>query len=340
VANDWLILHGGALGDLVLTIQLALRLPGVGDANRLSLVSRTDPGDLSACRPGIDRRSPEVLGLHWLYAEHDCPPPAALRELIRGTRVLSALGDVDSAVHRRLEWLEPAARFSFDPRPRPDLRRHITQQWQSDLESQGLLIPKCVHQQPERRGLGVPEELRARGREIVHWLCVKSAGETSRKSPVRQPDERLELAPTGPGPVLIHPGSGGREKCWPLANFMTVARQIEQRGGALCFLIGPVELEWWPAASLAAIEREFPVLRLPKPGVLSAALAGAGAVIANDSGPAHLAALLGTRTIVIFGPTAPAVWRPLGRDVQVVSGDPAGSPGDWGIDPHEVAALA
>ena len=53
----WLILHGGALGDLALTLHLALRLPGVGQGSTLHVISRVDPGDLSDCRPTIGRTS-------------------------------------------------------------------------------------------------------------------------------------------------------------------------------------------------------------------------------------------------------------------------------------------
>ena len=101
---DWLILHGGALGDLVLTIQLALRLPGVVEGGTLRVISRTDPGDLSACRPSILRQSSEGLGLHWLFGEHDDPAPERLRSLVRGAPVLSALG---AESRTRLAMLEP-----------------------------------------------------------------------------------------------------------------------------------------------------------------------------------------------------------------------------------------
>ncbi len=58
-------------------------------------------------------------------------------------------------------------------------------------------------------------------------------------------------------------------------------------------------------------------------------LAEAGAVLSecalyvgNDSGITHLAAGLGVPTVAVFGPTDPAVWRPLGPRVRVVRGRP------------------
>jgi hypothetical protein len=311
--DDWLILHGGALGDLVLTIQLALRLPGVGESGTLQVVSRTNPGDLSACQPRIVRRSSEGLGLHWLFGDHDDPPPPLLRDLVRGARVLSALGGVHTIAHHRLAALAPAALYSLDPRPREGVARHITQQWQTQLEDQGLLVPKCIHQRPAQRGLGVPEELRQRGRELLNCRAT----------------------------VLIHPGSGGRGKCWPLAAFSEVARRLRgQPQVDVCFLVGPVEAETWARAELDALGAQFPVLHNPTPDELVAILAAARALVGNDAGPAHLAALLGTPTVTIFGSTPASVWRPLGSAAQVLAGDPAADGATWGIAPAEVAALA
>lgn len=325
MAADWVILHAGALGDLVLMLHLALRLTPAGVVR---LISRTDPGDLSACQPAVFRRSSEGLGSHWLYAATDDPPPETLRAAIAGQRVLSALGDVQSAVHERLRLLEPAALYSFDPRPRPGLQRHITQQWQSALESQGLLIPKCVHQRPQQRSLGVPEALRERGRVLLAEMTTRSPRPSL-------PGREIEKTA---GCTLIHPGSGGREKCWPLASFVQVGRRLRAQGAPVCFLLGPAELERWPAADVAALRSEFPVIAAPSPDHLVALLGAAQAVIANDSGVAHLAALLGTRTVVIFGPTSAQVWRPLGADVCVVAGEPDANPEDWGIDADDLCA--
>ena len=316
MSADWVVVHAGALGDLVLTVQRARRLPRADPNDRLHLISRSDPGNLTSCQPSITHQAADGLELHWLYAETDTPPPAPLRDAIGGARVLSALGGAESVVHRRLASLDPDVLYSFDPRPRPGLKRHITQQWQTDLEAQGLLIPERADQHPVQHGLRVPQSLRDRGRDVLREIGSDA------------------------GAALIHPGSGGREKCWPLPGFVDVARRMRARGVPACFLVGPVELEWWPSENLDALEREFPVLRMPDPDALAAALAAARVAVANDSGPAHLAALLGTRTVVLFGPTSATLWQPLGPDVQVIAGDPQAHGPGWDIYAVHVATLA
>jgi hypothetical protein len=327
--SDWVILHGGALGDLTLTIQLALRLPDVGEGGGLHVVSRTDPGDLSACRPSIRRRSSEGLGLHWLFGDHDDPPPARLAQLLRGARVLNALAGAHTIVHKRLLELAPAALYSLDPRPRAGASRHITQQWQTQLEQQNLLVPKCIHQQPAHRVLGVPDALRRAGAALLRQ---------SRAAP----DSATEAPADTAGPtVVIHPGSGGRAKCWPRSGFLEVARRLcQERRATVCFLVGPVELETWSAAELVELAGEFPLLRGPTPNELVAILSAADVLIGNDAGPTHLAALLGTPTVALFGPTPVSVWRPLGVGAHVMAGDPRSRPDTWGIQPGQVAALA
>lgn len=109
--------------------------------------------------------------------------------------------------------------------------------------------------------------------------------------------------------TVCHPGSGSREKRWPLPRFLELL-------GDPVVVTGPVGEEW-PIAGDAA-------LRVISPSLmdLAALLAAAGAYAGNDSGPTHLAAALGTPTLAVFGPTDPAIWRPRGvGPIGVVRGD-------------------
>ncbi len=58
---------------------------------------------------------------------------------------------------------------------------------------------------------------------------------------------------------------------------------------------------------------------------LASELAGGAAFVGNDSGPAHLAGLLGLPTVAVFGPTAPEVWAPCGPRAHAVAGAQEGS---------------
>jgi hypothetical protein len=336
VSRELLILHGGALGDLVLTLQLALRLPVVDAASAICVVGRADPGDLSTCRPSIERLSPEALDTHRLYSKGDTEPPERLRELVAGRRVLSAVGGVDSLVHRRLAELGAREVYSFEPRPRPGSQAHITMQWQRELEGQGVPFAKSVCQARGCCTLAVPDEVRERGRGIVERAGGLEGGVDSGGTGHGKGAGAKTSRPWHP--ILIHPGSGGRAKCWPLRGFLEVGRRLRERGREACFVVGPVETECWTAEELDAIRDGFPLVECPTPDELSSVLAVAGALVSNDCGPAHLAALLGTPTVTIFGPTLARIWGPLGPAARVLQGDPRVHSDDWGISCQRVLA--
>jgi hypothetical protein len=68
--TDWVFLHGGALGDLALTLQLALRMPGVNRESAVLVISRTDTGDLSGCQPSV--KFAAVLGSSGEITSRSC----------------------------------------------------------------------------------------------------------------------------------------------------------------------------------------------------------------------------------------------------------------------------
>jgi ADP-heptose:LPS heptosyltransferase len=53
-------------------------------------------------------------------------------------------------------------------------------------------------------------------------------------------------------------------------------------------------------------------------------LSDAATFVGNDSGPGHLAGIVGIRTISLFASSDPSRWRPLGPDVHVLTGVPDG----------------
>jgi len=121
----------------------------------------------------------------------------------------------------------------------------------------------------------------------------------------------------GVRPIAVHPGSGGKRKCWPAQRFAELAARLQ----------APVLLVEGPADTVAC--REFaeafaspvPVVRAIGVSLsrLAALLSESRGYVGNDSGVSHLAAALGVPTVAVFGPTDPAVWAPLGPEVSVVA---------------------
>jgi ADP-heptose:LPS heptosyltransferase len=119
-------------------------------------------------------------------------------------------------------------------------------------------------------------------------------------------------------PVVIHPGSGGAHKCWHLDNFLAIAKMLEKEGAESVFLLGPAEMKRFGESTIRYIRELGNLLTdLPLSDVL-AVLSCSRAFLGNDSGITHLAAALGIRTVVVFGPTEPAIYGPLGPAVTIL----------------------
>lgn len=131
------------------------------------------------------------------------------------------------------------------------------------------------------------------------------------------PDDPFEVDPQL---IAIHPGSGSERKNWPLDRFLQVVKTIVEKDKARRFLLIGGEAD---AARLGALEAALPndkrevARHLPLP-VLARRLRNCALFLGHDSGISHLAAAMGTPSILLFGPTDPAIWAPKNARVRVL----------------------
>lgn len=121
--------------------------------------------------------------------------------------------------------------------------------------------------------------------------------------------------------ILIHIGSGSRHKCLKPGRLYAVISRIQSAGVSLALLAGPDEDEWLSHVVGQHPQRPAIIRGLD---LLSVAglIANVDVFIGHDSGITHLSALLGTRTVALFGPTDPGRWAPRGNHVTVLRGEP------------------
>lgn len=100
----------------------------------------------------------------------------------------------------------------------------------------------------------------------------------------------------------------GPSKEWPAKHWAQLASQLRQRRFSVVFFCAPNELD--RIGPLARDAGGFPVLAPSLPG-LAACLAACELVVANDSGPLHLAAAVGARCLGLYGPVDPKWSAPL-----------------------------
>lgn len=133
-------------------------------------------------------------------------------------------------------------------------------------------------------------------------------------------DGRLRVLPppdtaglTGGAPyVVLHPGAAVPARRWPVEGYARAARMLLDVGRGVVLTGGSDEIEL-----TRAVVREAPGVvdlvggcSLPQ---LAGVLRGADAAVCGNTGPAHLAASVGTPVVSLFSPVVPAVrWAPYG----------------------------
>lgn len=120
--------------------------------------------------------------------------------------------------------------------------------------------------------------------------------------------------------VAVHPGSGGRRKCWPAERFARVAEALGAEGIGVALVQGPADGEIVADVLKALGGAPPPVVSDLPVRDLAALLSLCATYLGNDSGVTHLAAAVGTPTVALFGPTDPAVWGPRGERVTILRG--------------------
>jgi len=120
--------------------------------------------------------------------------------------------------------------------------------------------------------------------------------------------------------VALHPGSGGKNKNWPLECWIDIGNYLlssENFAGSLLIVSGEADED--QVRQLESIwdnSRVRFVRNLPLPQ-LAAVLQNA-IFLGHDSGISHLSAAAGAHCILLFGPTDPAIWAPRNENVCVI----------------------
>ena len=130
----------------------------------------------------------------------------------------------------------------------------------------------------------------------------------------------------GTRPAVIHPGSGGAGKRWPLDRFLEVAGRLAGRGVAGVIITGESEEGLRAALREAALPDGWTWSSSPPLNALAGLLAGAAVYLGNDSGVTHLAAACGAPTVALFRRDLEPLWRPFGPATVLAADTPAAIP--------------
>lgn len=103
--------------------------------------------------------------------------------------------------------------------------------------------------------------------------------------------------------AILNPGAGWAAKQWPVARYGELAKRLAEQGVRSVINYGPGEEAL--AERVVEVGGGKAVALCTSLGELIALSRRARLFVGGDTGPMHLAALLGVRTIALFGPTDP-----------------------------------
>jgi len=273
------LVHQGALGDLICTLPAisALRnesekLVGVG-SERLKL--------LEYCGVLDKAIASEALNFHQLFLEGFQPGPNLRSAFGEADLIVSWLGRKSARYRQNLERLSSKVsifREAFPPGPGSE---HITR-----------ILAKPVL------------ELGIKINDFIPRLKLPAGGNGVERMQIR--DEPF---------MAIHPGSGSSKKSVPLEKFFKILGLVSEIWRRKKLVIIGSDAD---KAMLLELTKRMPenlrpwvqIIENRDLAALAETLSRASLFLGTDSGPAHLAAALGVRTIVLFGPTDPRVWAP------------------------------
>jgi heptosyltransferase-2 len=107
------------------------------------------------------------------------------------------------------------------------------------------------------------------------------------------------------GIVCIAPGATWLTKRWPADRFAAAAREVAFRGWTPVLIGSPDETSLCREVAEQSGETTLDLAGSTSIPELVALIERSSLLVANDSGPAHIAAAVGTPVVQIFGPTVP-----------------------------------
>ncbi|MGH9488361.1 MAG: glycosyltransferase family 9 protein [Terriglobales bacterium] len=278
--------------------------PAAEKVRRLLLLRRGALGDLLLLRPALERA-------------RELFPAAAITLLVRSeyekfleqAQLGIALWTVAAGWDA---WSMPPREFDAaidlhaDPRWLPLGRRHARWLAGSGVRGGGFLLDRELPFEPGReaaaRWVGMIEA--AAGQPLcgeVRWRRLAPAPQWRAAAAGVWPE-------TLPAPLLLHPGCGTAAKRWPAAHWLDLLRRCRAQGWPLLLTGAIAEARDCAALIQAAGGGAINLAGQTDWSALAGLAARARAVVAPDTGMVHLARALGTPTVALFGPHAPAVW--------------------------------
>jgi len=158
-----------------------------------------------------------------------------------------------------------------------------------------------------------PEAVRALGIARAAGFRLREGDDG--KLMVKDPPDVRNLVGEEPY-VVVHPGASVPARAWPPLHHAAAVELLEGAGHRVVVTGGPGETE---LTATVAGPSGIDLGGLTDLQTLAGVLARAEAVVTGNTGPAHLAAAVGTPVVSLFSPVVPAVrWAPYGVPLELL----------------------
>ena len=282
--NRILVIRGGAIGDFILTLP-AIKL----------------------LREGFPRAHIEILGYPHIIA------PAEKRFYADAIR--------------SIEYGALAAFFAKDAVLSPELVAHFGS---FDLVVSYLFDPDAIFETNLKR-CGIKRFIAGPAKLGSHEHAAQQLARPLEQLGLRLENPSAKIYPSDADrdfartflrdaarpQIALHPGSGSETKNWPIENWREIGEYLLSRDRNILIVSGEADEERVRDLESAwGKERVQFAQHLPLPRL--AAVLENSVFLGHDSGISHLAAAVDARCILLFGPTDPAIWAPVGEKVTVL----------------------
>ncbi len=294
IETNLLIIHPGALGDVVLSLPAIRAIRQSHPASSVGLMATQEIAEfLMVCGEVDQSFSIDQLGLTGLLSSQAERISPSLQAFLKNTKFL--FGWMDDCDGKTVEAFR------------------------------GMGISHCV--------TGSPHSFGGSGKHQIECFYEALGLDNGLRDvnpvlelPLAIQKQRMDIVYSGSlkwryPRILIHPGSGSSHKCSLPFVLSECIETLQQENMFPVLLQGPADRQQVRAV-LDACRNPPPIISDISLRELAGVLSKVDLFIGHDSGATHLAAALSVPTIALFGPTDPQRWAPRGPHIQVLTGAP------------------
>lgn len=280
-----LVLRGGAIGDFILTLPVLQALRDQWPNAFIELVGYTHVARLAEAGGLADKvRSLDEAGIARFFIPEVRLEPDVRDWISSFALTFNFLHDLDGVV---------CANLKAAGSPQVLYRSPLVEEKHAADHLAVILEDLAMYIQPAMPRLLLDATTRERGRD------------------------RRQTSDIAAPYAVIHPGSGNPRKNWPTERFLNLAKMLRTKHNITpLFIAGEADEE--PIGVIEADHHSWALINDMDLPECAAVLADAVIYVGNDSGISHLAAAVGTPSVVLMSSGRTATWAPRGDHVSMI----------------------